>query len=313
LPADVLAYGALLVVGVMAFLSGVLFAGLLSRALLNALRRAGVVKDQPPAPMARKVYPIFLLAAGLLAVVLAIYLRGALRGPAIVHVGGAADSPYDYPLKHGDIAAVSAEGTLREVTSRYTGVPVRELVASASPRPNASLLLIRASDGYAFFVSMDEVRESDSLLLAPQGDGKAASYDLVGARNSKAWVRGVKELLVVGSATLEVKGALAQPAAYDPDEWQFDMDSVRIDVGGGPQKLQGVPLGQVLKAMEPLPEATTVLLHAAIGPVSLPLSGVLEDDDVRIFTVIGEADVTFAVARMDGTVLAAQVTEIEVR
>jgi ABC-type thiamin/hydroxymethylpyrimidine transport system permease subunit len=313
LPADVLAYGALLIVGVGAFLSGVLFAGVLSRALLNTLRRSGVVKDQAPAPMPRRTYPIFLAGVALLAVALTIYLRGALRGPATVTVGGAVDSPYDYPLEHGDIGTVSAEGTLQGVTSRYTGVPVRELVARAGPDADASLLLIRASDGYAFFVSMAEVRDNDSLLLAPQGSGNEASYDIVGALNSKAWVRGVKELLVVGSATLDIKGALAQPAAYDPDDWQFEMDSARLDLGGGPLKVQGVPLGQVLKAMEPLPEATTVLVHTTGDPVSLPLSDVLEDDDLRIFTVIGEADVTFAVARMEGEVLAAQVTDIEVQ
>jgi hypothetical protein len=49
------------------------------------------------------------------------------------------------------------------------------------------------------------------------------------------------------------------------------------------------------------------------GPISLPLDEVLADDDLRLFTVIGEGDVTFALARMDGEVLAAQVTRIEVR
>jgi len=52
LPADVLAYGAMVLVGGVAFVSGVLFAGLLGRVLLNALRRAGVVKDRPPVPWA---------------------------------------------------------------------------------------------------------------------------------------------------------------------------------------------------------------------------------------------------------------------
>ena len=45
LPADVLAYGAMLLIGGVAFISGVLFAGLLGQVLLNTLRRAGVVKE----------------------------------------------------------------------------------------------------------------------------------------------------------------------------------------------------------------------------------------------------------------------------
>lgn len=313
LPADALAYGALLLVGAMAFLSGVLFAGVLSRGLLNALRRAGVVKDAPAATMGRRVYPLFLIAVALLALALTVYLRGALRGPATVYVGGAVEAPYDYPSQHGDVRPITAEGALRGATTRYTGVPLRDLLARARPRPDASLLLVRASDGYAFFVGLDEVQENDSLLLAAQGEGRDVSYNVVGARNSKAWVRGVSQLVVVGPATLEVAGALERPAPYDPDDWQFDADSARLDVGQGPQKYQGVPLGWVLQAMAPRAEATAVVLHADSESISIALPQVLGDDDLRLFTIIGDEGVSFAVARMDGEVLAARVARIEVR
>jgi ABC-type thiamin/hydroxymethylpyrimidine transport system permease subunit/DMSO/TMAO reductase YedYZ molybdopterin-dependent catalytic subunit len=312
-PTDTLVYWAMLLVAGVALLSGVLFGGVLSRGLVNALRRAGVVKDAAPEPTGRKVYPIFLAAAFLLTVVLAIYLRGALRGPETVHVGGAVDAPFHYPVEHGDLGEMTADGTLRETTAQYSGVPIRELLARAQPDPNASLLLVRASDGYAFFIGLDEVRENDALLLAPQGEGEEASYDIVGALNSKAWVRGVSELIVVGASTLEVSGALENPAPYDPDDWQFDMDSTRVDLGDGPLKLQGVPLGKVLAVMEPQPEATTVWVYTGGEPVSLPLADVLDDNDLRLFTVIGESNVTFALARMQGQVLAAEVTRVEVR
>ena len=126
-------------------------------------------------------------------------------------------------------------------------------------------------------------------------------------------MRGVSELIVVGASTLEVSGALENPAPYDPDDWQFEMDSTRVDLGDGPQKLQGVPLGKVLAVMEPQPEAATVLVYTGGEPVSLPLADVLDDDDLRLFTVIGESNVTFALARMQGQVLAAQAVRIEVR
>jgi len=312
-PADTLAYWAMLLVAGVAFLSGVLFAGVLSRGLLNALRRAGVVKDVPPVPMGRLAYPIFLIVVALLTLVLTVYLRGALRGPATVHIGGSVDAPYDYPTEHGDLSTATAEGTLREVTGEYKGIPVRDLLARAEPQPGASLLLVRATDGYAFFISMDEVRNNDALLLSPQGEGDEASYNVVGALNSKAWVRGVEKLVVVGASTLEVSGALDVPAAYNPDAWQFEMDSTRVDLGDGPRKLQGVPLGKVLAAMVPQATAEKVVVHTGAEPLSLPLGEVLADDDLRLFTVIGEATVTFALARMDGEVLAPQVTRIEVR
>jgi len=88
---------------------------------------------------------------------------------------------YDYPQQNGDIAQITAG----EVTSRYTGVPVQELLARAQPRAGASLLLVRGSDGYAFFVSMDEVRDNGDLLLSPQGGGDDAAYDIVGARTPR--------------------------------------------------------------------------------------------------------------------------------
>jgi energy-coupling factor transport system substrate-specific component len=317
LPTDLLAYGAMAVVGGMAFLSGVLFAGLLGWLLLSALRRAGVVKDSPPVPAAeewnRRVSPIFLASAGLLTLVFGIYLRSALQGPATVHIGGAVTAPFDYPLEHGDIPEIMAQGTLREVTRNYTGVLLRELIERAVPDSGAAQLLVRASDGYAFFVSMDEVRESSTLLLASEGAGKEASYNIVGAQNSKAWVRGVSELTVVGATMLDIFGALKSPIPYDPDDWQFEMDSANLDLGEGTKKYQGVPLGRVLQTMEPHPDASDIALHSGTEPHSLSLADVLEDDDIRLFIVIRTESVSYAVARMNGNVVATEVTSIEVR
>jgi len=313
LPADTLAYGAMLLVAGVALVSGVLLGGVLGYVLLNALRRAGVVKDRAPAPMRGQIYLIFLVVAGLLTVGLTLYLRQALRGPATIQVGGAVTAPYVYPSEHGDIPQITAEATMRDTATRYTGVPIRELVARAGPREDASLVLARAVDGYAFFISMDEVERNGSLLLACQGKGEDAWCDVVGAENSKAWVRGVSSLSVIGASTIEVGGALDHPGPYDPDDWQFDMDSIRLDLGDGPAKLQGVPLGLVLESMGPQAAATTVIAHAGGAPVELPLSEVLADDDVRLFTVIGDDRITFALARMDGTVLASKVTRIEVQ
>jgi ABC-type thiamin/hydroxymethylpyrimidine transport system permease subunit len=313
LPADVLAYGAMFLVGGMASLSGVLFAGLLGRGLVNALRRAGVVKDTAPQSLGRVVYPALLACAGVLTVAFAVYLTGALRGPTTVHVGGAVEAPFDYPIENGDLGEITAEGTLRGVGSHYTGIPVRELVARARPQDVSGLLLARGSDGYAFFISMSEVQNSGSLLLAAHGSGDDVSYDIVGAENSKAWVRGTAELIVVGSATLDVSGALENSAAYDPNAWQFEMDNAQLDVGYGPHKYQGVPLGQVLQSMEPHAEASTVTLINGSETVALPLSSVLGDDSLYLFTVIGEADVSFAVAHLDGEVVAPHLSGIQVQ
>jgi energy-coupling factor transport system substrate-specific component len=316
LPADLLAYGALLVVGAVAFGSGVLFGGLLGRVLTNALRRAGVIRDGPEVPMRRPLYAAVLIGAALLSIGLALFLRHALRGPAAVHVGGVVEAPFDYPNEHGDITIVTAEGTLRGVTSLYSGVPLLALIERAHPDPGTALVLVEASDGYAFFLDMAEVQENAGLLLSPQGQGDEASYDIVGASNSKAWVRGVARIVVVGPATLEVSGALERPAAFDPNDWQYEMDGARLEVADGPVKAQGVALGTVLQSMGPRPEATRVVLHTQGGTAStteLSLEQVLSDEDIRIFVLIGEGGVSFAIARVDGQVITPHVVRIEVR
>jgi len=313
LPADVLSYAGIALAASMAGLSGVVFAGLLGHMLVSTLRRSGVVKDREPRPMGRKAYPIFLIAAALLAVGLTLHLRNVSSGGGSVQVGGAVAAPYAYPQEHSDLAQVTAEGTQNNVTARYTGIPLRDLVARAEPSPGASKILIQAADGYGFFVSMDELETNTGLLLASQGRGRDATYNVVGATSSKAWVRGVISLTVISETTLEIGGALAQPGPFDPADWVTAMDSITIKLAAGPSKVQGAPLGEILTTMTPSPDATTVLLNGPAEPVTLSLADVLASDDVRLFTVIHPDAVTFAVARMDGTILAEPVTSIEVR
>ena len=71
-------------------------------------------------------------------------------------------------------------------------------------------------------------------------------------------------------------------------------------------------MGKVLQAMEPEPSAETVVVDGPEGSTSLAMAEVLADDKLRLFTIVGEKGVTFAVARMDGEVIAARVSRIEV-
>jgi len=312
LPADILSYGGLGLLAFVAFASGVLFGGLLALLLVNALRRAGVVRDQPARPLDRRLYLAFLAAGLLLALGLGIYLRFALSGPRALSIEGAVNAPYTYPRQNGDIPYVTAEATLRGDTARYSGVPLKELVARAGPEDDAAYLLVRSTDGYAFFIPMAEVRESGSLLLVPKGNG----YDLVGPANAKAWVRNVARLAVAGPVALPIEGALERPAPFYPEEWQFRMDAATLDLGAGPAKYQGVALGLVLQEMGPQPQASTVAVYGADPQepaVTLPLAQVLAEQEVRLFVAIGDADISFALARMDGQVMVPQVERVEVR
>jgi len=313
LPTDTLAYWAMLLVGLVAALSGLLFAGVLGRVLVNTLRKAGVVRDAAPAPTSRRVLAIFLVVAALLSVSLFFYLRVTLKGPNTVHIGGAVEAPYDYPVEFGDARQITTETTMSDKTSSYTGVAVRELLAHASAAQEAGLLLIHAADGYSYFLSMKEVEQNASLLLSPRGEGDDRQYDIVGAVSPKAWVRGVTELLVVSSSSLDIGGKVAESTSFRPQDWQETMDSTSLDLGNGKVKVQGAPLSKVLRAAQPNEDAETVVSFSDDVSVSLELPEVLASDDLRLFSVIGEESVSYALAYMDGRVLLTTLTRIELQ
>jgi ABC-type thiamin/hydroxymethylpyrimidine transport system permease subunit len=102
LPVDVLSYGLIGLIAGAAFISGMVFAGLVGHLLIKALRQAGVIKAPSPPIASRRGHYVALLFAGLLTMALWGYLRQTLRGPATVHIGGAVAHPYDYPVEHRD-------------------------------------------------------------------------------------------------------------------------------------------------------------------------------------------------------------------
>jgi len=264
--------------------------------------------------MGRGVYLAFLSMAIILTVGVGAYLHVRLQGPPAVRISGEVDAPYDYVLADGVQTITIEERNLSGLIGTYTGVPLREVIARAQPRPNASAVLVKATDGYDFFISMNEVQTNERLILAHTGSGQKASYRIAGASNSKAWVRNVMEIQVVAQAVVEVRGALSNAYPYNPDEWQFEMDNARLDLGYGLRKYQGVALGKVLEAMRPQDTATAVVLKSGDGQeVMLALDDVLADDGIRLFNYTAGQGIAFAVARDDGRVWLTNVVEIEVR
>jgi ABC-type thiamin/hydroxymethylpyrimidine transport system permease subunit len=312
LPADILAYGALLLVGMVAFISGVIFAGILGFILLNALRKSGVVKDQEPVKVQRSTIIIFLSLAIVMLFALGTYLRMILKGPKTVYIGGEVHTAYDFPSENGDIKLINAEATLRDIKTRYEGYPLPEIIGYAEPVPDAQLLLIRATDGYAFFITMEELSENQSLLLSPSGSIDQASYDLVGPINSKAWVRNVSELIVFSLPLLEIDGAVDRPLQYNPVDWQFQMDSTILDVGYGKNKYQGAPLEDILDSTGISSSAKKVILFNNQEQTEIPIEEIMGNDQIRLFSIMSENKMSFAVATMDGEVFITYLTAIKV-
>jgi hypothetical protein len=86
-----------------------------------------------------------------------------------------------------------------------------------------------------------------------------------------------------------------------------------VDLSSGGRKLQGVSLGQVILSMVPQDRATMVTFYSSDKENTLPLADVLNDDDLRLFTVIESDSISYTFARMDGLVLVENVTRIEVK
>jgi ABC-type thiamin/hydroxymethylpyrimidine transport system permease subunit len=315
-PTDTLAMGAVLLVGLVSFISGILLAGVLGKILLDSLRRAGVVKDQPADTMRGWLYPAFLGIIAILTIAGGAYLYIALRGPPTVSITGQVSNPYDYSYSEADSSfLVTIQETAKPgLMGIYAGLSLREVIARAQPASEASSVLAKGSDGYDFFIDMEEVEQNEKLILAHSEAGGELSYSIAGARNSKAWVRGVVEIQVIGQALIDVRGALDNSHSYDPDQWQFDMDNAQLDLGYGTRKYQGVSLATVLEAMRPHEGASTVVLKSRTGgKAELDLSQVLADSGIRIFNVTAEEGLIFTVASEDGQIRMKDVVEIEVR
>jgi energy-coupling factor transport system substrate-specific component len=315
IPTDVLTVSAILLVAAVSFLSGVLLAGVLGKILLDSLRRAGVVKDRPTQKMGRWTYPALLLIALVLTAAGGVYLYSSLRGPPSVRIRGRVERPYEYRYTEEDepLLITIQETAKPGLMGTYTGLPLREVVQRAGPSEDAHSILARGSDGYDFFIQFTELEENDELILAQSGSGSEMAYGVAGAKNSKAWVRNVVQIVLVGRSVIEVSGALDSPRPYDPDLWQFEMDNARLDVGYGTRKYQGISLATVLDAMEPEPQASVVFLRNPDGDErEIGLTEVMEDPGIRIYNVSGDEGLIFAVASESGKVWLNDVTEIEV-
>ena len=312
LPADRLIWQAMLVLAGVAFLSGALFAGLLAFAVLAGLAKAGLARHDSALRLPGKKV---LVSAGIVAlsvfVILGLYVWTQAAGKGSVRIDGAVAAPYDYEGNGFEI--VSGNGILNGAQRSFEGVPLKIILDKAVPQVQSALVLLTASDGYAFLVDMDEVDQNPNLLVVETSAGKQRIFNLMGAYSSKAWVRGLASISLVPITHLPFSGALATPRDFLPQQWQAEMDSFFITFKDGNIKTQGVPVAALINAMQPAENAKEVLFISSDGLATLTLSEALNQTDLRLFTVIKDNIVRFAVARESGAVIQDDLVEVEVR
>lgn len=312
LPSNILAASAILILFVVAFASGCVFAGLVPSLLINALAKAGVVRIEQPTPKARKTGWIVVAAVLVIAILMAVFLRVSLQGPEQIPVKGTVTASYGFPGDK-DIEKVTRQMEYKGVLTKYTGYPLKAIVNAAGPDADADTLLIEATDGYAFLLSFDELNTNDNILLVQSGSGQNATFDVVGPESSKAWIRGISRLTVIVSDKLFFQSADGSEYLFESDDWLPDMDSTQIALPDGAQKLQGVALWKVITAAFPNQTPQTVQFNNAEDGVSLTWDELNENDAIRLFIVIGEDSISYALAEMSGEVILFPVTHINIQ
>nr|KXH72713.1 MAG: hypothetical protein AM325_01430 [Candidatus Thorarchaeota archaeon SMTZ1-45] len=203
----------IVIISLLAFCSGVIFAGFFAWETLEFLNDAGLILRRFPSirtelqersnksVLYRRNVPA--VAFILLMVIGVTYYVGFVR-PLIVDpyscdIVGLVESPYTFNIASYSETTVTIEAELIGAythlpAANYTGVLLNIILQQASPLPEATGLRVIARDGYQVEFNLNNVMNDGRLLLTNNHDGLwliAAEYD------GSFWVRQVFTLQVI--------------------------------------------------------------------------------------------------------------------
>lgn len=309
-PSDSLAFWSLLVVGGMAFISGVVFGGIISQVVIKNLAKTGIIPQPLTGSKVRWTRVGFILVGVLLCAVFVFVYTQSAKGAGEIVLSGNVAGDQIFSAQTTAITPITVESELQGMAGTYTGYPLEDILAQAGAGDDSDLILVTATDGYSYFITMDEVRSNPDLILVVGGEGKDASYSVVGATNSKAWVRGVAELTVFQSTPVPISMAGNGVGEFHPQDWQFDMDSVYFELETGSKKMQGVAVYLVLDALElPIPYEQAVFSNGN-DSIVLDKADIQQDDTIRIFVNIDGYSMTYLVGTLQSEILLENVNSI---
>jgi len=313
LPLNILGLSAILILFFVAFVSGLIFSGIVPFLLVNSLKNAGVIRIAEQ-PIHKKRFGWWiLLAVSILAGLLAVFLQTNLQGPQTIIITGAVEKTVNFPSSELIIDSVTRQMEYRSVMTEYQGYPLEEVIMQAKPDPDADTLLIEASDGYSFLISFDELQANENILLVMSGQGQNASFDIVGPESSKAWIRNVTSISVIAAEGLKIFDLQGKTHIFDPDEWVSEMDSTQIALPNGSQKLQGVPVWKILSPHVKDPQPAEVNFSNDSEQLRISWSDIKGNDNLRIFTHIEQDEIDFVLSTMSGEIRLFPVKLIEVQ
>ena len=311
LPQNILGVTAVVILLLIAMVSGLIFAGLIPYGLVNSLARGGVIKNNYTPPAKRKIIWIVLVSISFLAAIFAVFLRFMYTGPEVIEVSGAVNNPIYFPSREIDLETKTQQMDYRGVLTKYTGFQLAEILEFADPQPEANTLLLQASDGYAFLLSFEEIENNPNILLIQNGRGKNASFDIVGPESSKAWVRSIEKLIVINAQGLEIRDLNGFSHYFEPDKWTNDMDSTQITLPDSSEKLQGVPVWKILQFYSGDQNPNLVHFNGYDELITFSWTELDQNDDIRIFTRIKDNQINFILAEMSGELILDHLSSME--
>lgn len=315
LPADMLALIAILATSLVAFVSGILFGGVMTQSLVKALKRIGIIRKQNELiDPTKKVWAIVSIAAALILTMTGgYYIYSSQTKVAEIIITGDVSYAYEYPSSEFDFQLTEREIESNGATRKHQGILIRELIEKAEPLEQGGVVLIEASDGYSFFVSMQEIQDNDNLMITSAESGNEAVYNVVGAESSKACVRGVSRIYVLPKDTIEINGNVEEPFTFAPQDWQDKMDSIYFSIDENKEKLQGVPLTELVESARPKSTDFRVLINSSETSITITADSLKDNNDIRVFTYPKESGFEFLLGQMDSTILLRHITEIEIK
>jgi ABC-type thiamin/hydroxymethylpyrimidine transport system permease subunit len=314
IPIHILTSPAILILVIIATISGIIFAGILGKLLIESLAKAGVVK-QPDQPLhSQKLGWLIVSGVFLITVLLSSYLIIRYQSPDKVTISGAVAQAYKFPDDDFSPEFVNRSIESRGSTTTYQGFLIYDLIQHAEPDENADTLLIMATDGYSFLLSFSELQTNPNILITQDGRGQNTTFNVVGPVSSKAWVKNIMSLSVIAADSLTIVTQEEDLIEFNPDDWLDQMDSTQINLPTGSQKLQGVPLHLIIESSDLIASPPkTVLFYNLDSSLTLNWNEIENNDSLRIFTVIESDSISYALADMSGEVYLFPTTKIELK
>jgi energy-coupling factor transport system substrate-specific component len=198
----------ILVITLLAFCSGVIFAGYFAWETFDFLADTGIVPSKP-ADIASRTSKRGAVLRNIPAIVFLTFLTvGSLYYTATVasnfsdpftcDVQGLVDQPYLYRQTDFTGQEVTVEAELigaytRLQPANYTGILVSTILQYAAPTSEASNLRVRARDGYTVSFDLNDVMNDSRMLLVESDSGL---WLIAGDYDGSLWVRQVSILEV---------------------------------------------------------------------------------------------------------------------